>query len=167
MIERHQWSWDINHTSALFPELLTQASFLSQQIIWVKKSTAFVTSWVCTKASKLTVPCILTDLVFLIVDKVPSLNEMLMEILNDRTFETDANVRPSHSRILSSVKFVILPVRHVLEVHNTRIVVVLASKNDAIDVSRVRVRNRMLVSIPAPIAEVKASHEGSMAVDQT
>jgi hypothetical protein len=109
----------------------------------------------------------LTNSILLPVDKVPSLGKVVFQILNNRAFEGNADVGPSHSAVELAVELVVLPVLHVLEVHDTSVVVVLPGEDDLIQISRVCVGDAVLVRVPSPITEIQTSHEGDVAINQT
>jgi hypothetical protein len=47
--------------------------------------------------------------VLFVVDKVPALREMCPEVLDNRATKAKCDIRPSHTRALGSVEFVLLP----------------------------------------------------------
>jgi hypothetical protein len=47
--------------------------------------------------------------VLFVVDEVPALREMCPEILDNRATKAKCDIRPSHTRALGSVEFVLLP----------------------------------------------------------
>jgi hypothetical protein len=57
-------------------------------------------------------------------------------------------------------------VNHFLEVHNPSVVVVLSREYNVVQISGVGVRNGVLMSIPAAIAEIEAAHESYLTIDQ-
>jgi hypothetical protein len=65
----------------------------------------------------------------------------------NRSGETYADISPAHARILRSIKFVVLPMDHILKVHDARVVVVLTRKDDFVKIARMRVRDGMLISV--------------------
>jgi hypothetical protein len=48
--------------------------------------------------------------VLFVVDEVPALREMCPEVLDNRATKAKCDIRPSHTRVLGSVEFVLLPV---------------------------------------------------------
>jgi hypothetical protein len=47
--------------------------------------------------------------VLFVVDEVPALREMCPEVLDNRATKAKCDIRPSHTRALGSVEFVLLP----------------------------------------------------------
>lgn len=47
------------------------------------------------------------------------------------------------------------------------IIVVLAGEHDIVEVGRMAIGKRMLISIPSSIAQIKATHESNVTVDET
>jgi hypothetical protein len=47
--------------------------------------------------------------VLFVVDKVPALRKMCPEVLDNRATKAKCDIRPSHTRALGSVEFVLLP----------------------------------------------------------
>jgi hypothetical protein len=109
----------------------------------------------------------LTDGILLPVDEVPSLSEVVFQVLNDRPFHGNADVGPSHPAVELTVELVGLPVLHVLEVHDASVVVVLSGEDNFVQISRVSVRDAVLVRIPTSIAEIQTAHESNVAIDKT
>ena len=91
---------------------------------------------------------------------------MVFQIFDDRATERDADVGPTHSAVEFAIQFIVLIVRYILEVHDACVVVVLAWEDDFVQVSRVRIGDAVLVSVPAAVAEVETAHESDMAVDK-
>ena len=75
--------------------------------------------------------------------RLPSIGEVVNQVLDDRPAQTDADIRPSHPRTFCAIQFVLLPFVDVSEVIYARIVVVLAGEYDGIKVSRVGIGNRV------------------------
>jgi hypothetical protein len=65
--------------------------------------------------------------------------------------------RPTHSRILGTIKLVVLPLGNILEIVNSGIIEILTGEDDVIQVTRMSVRNRMLVDIPSAEAKIKTT----------
>lgn len=63
--------------------------------------------------------------------------------------QTDANIRPAHSRVLGAVELVLLPVADILEVVNTSIVVVLTGENDVVEVAGMSIGDWVTVRVPS------------------
>ena len=100
------------------------------------------------------------------VDEVPALREVVFQVLDHRSFERNAHVRPAHTRVEFAIKLVVLPMLDIIEVHDPSIVIVLAWKYDSVKIPRVSIRNTVLVCIPPAVAQVETAHESDMAVNQ-
>lgn len=112
------------------------------------------------------VPLFLTNFILRIIDEVPSLHEMPSQVLDNLSVQAQSHIRPSHARGRLPIQLVLLPVRDVLEVEDSGVVVVLAREDDLVQVCGMDVGEAVLVGVPASEAQVQASHECHSAVDQ-
>ena len=72
---------------------------------------------------------------------------------------------PRHPRALQHRQIrVRIPV-HALEIHQPRVVVVLAREQRALEMRRMRVGERVRVRVPAPEAEIEPADAGAVVVD--
>lgn len=101
-----------------------------------------------------------------VVDEVPALHKMPAQILNGRPVQAHGYIRPAHAGRGLPLQLILLPVHDVMEVQDPGIVVILAGKDNLVQVGRVDVGNGMLMGIPAPKAEVQAAHESNAAINQ-
>jgi hypothetical protein len=85
----------------------------------------------CWRYSEQRIPIILANSVFLLVDQVPPLHEMLFQVLSDRPAQANGNITPSHAGILSTIQFILIRMVHLMEVHYARVVVVLTRKDNS------------------------------------
>jgi len=113
------------------------------------------------------VPPVFLDVILLIVDKVPALNEMRSEILDDWTSQAHRKVGPSHSCILRTIQFITHVFRDVFEVVDPSVVVVLTRKHSQVDIRRVNVDRGMRISVPTAKAQIEAAQESNLTIDET
>ena len=90
---------------------------------------------------------------------------MLSDIINTIPHYTHGNIMPWHASILRFAQLITLPVRHRLEIHNTIIIKVLAGPDLRRYTFRMYICEGMLMDIPAAEAEVYATDESSVIVD--
>lgn len=112
------------------------------------------------------VPLLLTNFILRIIDEVPALHKVPSQVLDNLSVQAQSHIRPSHARGRLPVQLVLLPVRDVLEVEDSGVVVVLAREDDLVQVCRMDVGDAVLVGVPASEAQVQAAHECHSAVDQ-
>jgi hypothetical protein len=87
------------------------------------------------------------------------------QILNDASVQAHRNIGPSHSRHRLSIELVVLPVRNILEIKNSRVVIILAWEDVLVEIGRVNIRNGMLMGIPTSEAHVQPAHESGLAIN--
>ena len=92
---------------------------------------------------------------------------MASEILHTGPVQAYRDIRPSHTRELSSIKLVLIWMCHIAEIHYSGIIVILAGKDNGIEIIRMNIGNSMLVCIPSSKAQIKSAHESDIAVYQT
>lgn len=90
------------------------------------------------------VALVLSHVVLLVVDEVPSLREVRHEILHDGTLQADGHVGPSHAAVPLAIELVVLPLCDVLEIHDTSVIVVLTGKDYSVQVTGMSVCDGML-----------------------
>lgn len=56
--------------------------------------------------------------------------------------------------------------RNILEIKNSRVVVILAWEDVLVEIGRVNIGNGMLVGVPASEAHVQSTHESGLAINQ-
>jgi hypothetical protein len=105
--------------------------------------------------------------VLFVVDEIPPLHEMGLQIFDHRAAHAQRDVGPAHARVLCSIQLVVLPVHDVVEVHDSGVVVVLAREDDPVKVAGMHVGDGVLVGVPSSEAQVQAAHERDAAVYQT
>lgn len=82
-------------------------------------------------------------------------------------FEDPVNTyRPSHSRILGSIKLILLPVCNILEIVHSCIVEILTGKDNIVEVSRMDISNWMLIDVPSTKAQIETTHKSDFAIDE-
>jgi len=82
-------------------------------------------------------------------DNPPSLCEMCLQVLDNRSHNGHALVAPAHTGILSSVQLVFFPLlANILEVKNARIVEILTRNKNFLKVRWVGISNWMVMCIP-------------------
>ena len=91
---------------------------------------------------------------------------MASKVLDDRASQADRNVRPSHARHRHSIELVLLPLRDIVEVKDTGVIVVLSGEDGFVDVGWMHIGNCVLVSIPSAEAQIQAAHESDLAVNK-
>lgn len=109
---------------------------------------------------------VLANIVLLVIDEIPAIDEMMAQILYGVAMKRYGDVRPSHTRASSAVKLVLESLRHIAEIHDTSIIVILAREYCQIEVRGMRVRDGVLVCVPSTKAKVQASHECKAPVNQ-
>ena len=95
---------------------------------------------------------------------VPALGEVLHDVENDVAREGHVHIVPRHTRRGSDVDSVGHEVLYILEVDNASVVVVLAWEERAAEVSRVHVRQRVRVGVPATETDVQTTNARAMVV---
>ena len=100
-----------------------------------------------------------------LLDLVPPLNIMLHDIQHRLARKRHMHVVPRHAPGLDRAQPVADVVGHVLEVHDPRVVVVLAREERRERVRGVHVRERVRVRVPAPEAEVEPADARVVVVD--
>lgn len=78
---------------------------------------------------------LIAHLVLLEVNEVPALSKVCSQILDDGSAQRERDISPAHSRVELPVELVVLPVLHILEVHDSCVVVVLTREDDLVEVS--------------------------------
>lgn len=91
---------------------------------------------------------------------------MASKILDNRTPQSDRNVRPSHTRHGHPIELILLPLPDILEVEDAGVVVVLAREDGVVDVGWVYVGECVLMGVPPTEAHIETTHEGDLAVDE-
>ena len=71
---------------------------------------------------------------------------------------------PRHPRILQHTKLVANVIAHVLEIHDSGIIVILAWEERATEVCWMHVGERVRLSIPSTKAEIQPANAGVMVV---
>ncbi len=104
-------------------------------------------------------------LVLVALDEVPPQHEVLGDVVDAGPDHAHSHVVPGQAAVVGLAQLVLLPVLHVLEVHNAVVVEVLAGPDLVGHAFGVHVRQRVLVVVPAAEAEVKPSDEGHLVVD--
>ena len=89
------------------------------------------------------------------------------EVFHDRAPKTHREVRPSHSRALATVKFIIHVVCNILEVVDSSIVKILTWEQGFVHISRMGIGQWMRICVPSAEAEVKPSHESHLPINET
>ena len=107
---------------------------------------------------------VLANVVLLIIDEVPSIDEVMTEVLHTVAVQRDGNVRPAHARALRAIELVLERLGDIAEIHNSSIVVVLSWEDCQVQIGGVCIRNRMLVGIPSTEAQIQASHKRKTAI---
>ncbi len=100
-----------------------------------------------------------------LLDLVPPLYKVLDDIEHDVSSDGHVHIVPRHARALDRAEPVADVVRHVLEVHDARVVVVLSGEQRRERVERVHVRKRVRVRVPPTEAQVQAADAGVVVVD--
>ena len=100
-----------------------------------------------------------------LLDLVPPLNIMLHDIQHRLPSKRHMHVVPRHAPGLDRAQPVADVVGHVLEVHDARVVVVLAREERRERVRGVHVRERVRVRVPAPETEVEPADARVVVVD--
>jgi hypothetical protein len=113
------------------------------------------------------IPLIILNIILFVVDEVPTLHEMSSQILDNWALQAHRKIRPSHSRILRTIQFVVHILGDILEVVDPSIVIVLAWENSQVDVSRVHVNGRMRVRVPAAKTHIQTAHERDLSINET
>lgn len=74
---------------------------------------------------------------------------MPSQILDDLAMQAQSDIRPTHARGRLPVQLVLLPVRDVLEVEDSGVVVVLAGEDNLVQVCGVDVGDAVLIGVPS------------------
>jgi hypothetical protein len=77
------------------------------------------------------------------------------------------NIRPAYAGKLSSIELVLVWICYVAEVHYSRVVVVLARKDDRVEIIGVNISNGMLVCVPSSEAQIKSTHKSDFTIYET
>lgn len=104
-----------------------------------------------------------TDLALL--DFIPTLYKVLHYIEHDRSRDRHVHIVPRHASTLDCTQTIAHVVRDVLEVHNTRVVVILAWEERRERVGRVHISEWMVVGVPTAKAEVQSADACIVVVD--
>ena len=99
------------------------------------------------------------------LDLVPPVNEVPHDIEYDRARQSHVHIMPRHTGCLQRAQPVADVVRHILEVHNPRIVVVLSREKRLREIRWMGICKRMGVRVPTPKAEIQTADTGSVVVD--
>jgi hypothetical protein len=91
---------------------------------------------------------------------------MPTQIFYDRPVQTHRNIGPSHTGGTFPIQLVLLPVHNILEVKDSRIVIVLTGEDNVVEIGGMDIGNSVLVRIPSAKAHIQTSHEGDSAIDQ-
>lgn len=82
---------------------------------------------------------VLTNIILLVIDEIPAVSEVVVQILNTSTTKADGDVGPTHSRTLRTIEFVLERMRNIVEVHDSRVVEILSRKNNLVEVRRMSI----------------------------
>ena len=107
----------------------------------------------------------LIPLVLVTLNKVPTEDEVLCNIIHSITNQSHGNIMPRHSAIFCLAQFVTLPLLHTLEIHDTIVVEFLAREDIVLEVRRMSISQWMLVSIPSPEAQIDTTNESQCIID--
>jgi hypothetical protein len=72
---------------------------------------------------------------------------------------------PRHPRAIQYGQRVTCVIKHVLEIHDPRVIVVLARKERSLEGGGMDVGERMVVGVPTPETEVESADAGEVVVD--
>lgn len=108
---------------------------------------------------------VLSRVILDVVDEIPAFHKVPAQILDHRTAQADGDVRPPHAGSDFAVQLILFPVDDVLEVKHPRVIVVLSWEHNLVEIAWMHVGDRMLVGVPASIAQIQTSHEGDFAID--
>ena len=100
-----------------------------------------------------------------LLDLVPALGEVLNNVEYDRSYKGHMHIVPRHARAFRNVNSAADIVVHVLEVDDASVVVILPGEECPGKVSRMRVSERMVISIPATKTDVKAADASAVIIN--
>lgn len=100
------------------------------------------------------------SLVLVSLDKIPTEDKVLGNVINTGANYRHADIVPWHAPILGLAQFILLPVLDLLEIHDAVIVEILARPNLFGNTFWMHIGERMLTRIPTAKAEVQAANEG-------
>ena len=107
----------------------------------------------------------LIPLVLVTLNKVPTEDKMLCNIVHSITNQSHSNIVPRHSAIFGLAQLVALPLLHTLEIHDTVVVEFLTREDIVLEVRRMSIGQRMLVGIPSPEAQIDTTNECQCVID--
>jgi hypothetical protein len=102
---------------------------------------------------------IIGTLVLVTLDKVPTQNKVLCNIVDAVANQAHGYVVPRHAPEVSLAQLITLPVLDALEVHDSVVVKVLPREDIIPQASWMHISQRVLVGIPSAEAEVNAANE--------
>lgn len=102
---------------------------------------------------------IVTALVLVALDKVPSEDEVLCDVIDGVSNQTHGDIVPGHATELSLADFVALPVLHALEIHDTVVVEFLSGEDIVAQAGWVNICKWMLVGVPSAETEINPTNE--------
>jgi len=106
--------------------------------------------------------------ILLILDKIPSVDEVVQQVGDNRPNHGDSDIRPAHPTVLGAVQLILMvPVVDTLKIEGTSIVEILSRENDVLKVARMCVRDWMTHRVPSPEAHIETAHEADSTVHDT